>query len=177
MPSTCGISQQVKIAEPWHFLGFFPNISQGDFFFFPPQRPKGFFFCFHSKDNSNICKWIWKHLSVQWSGCCLWCFSPDSRVGALEECSWRSWSCLSNITQTNISAQFLLFLCQPLWFWTDSSMCKFIVVSKPVIMSRCQAETSDGLNISNPIDDNDVLTASVGSGSAPPSCFPHLQSH
>lgn len=55
-------------------------------------------------------------------------------------------------------------------------MCKFIAVSRPVVTLGCQAETSDGFNISNPIDDNDVLTASVGSGSAPPSCFPHLQS-
>jgi len=44
-------------------------------------------------------------------------------------------------------------------------------------MLGCQAETSDDLNTSNPIDNNDDLTANVGSGSAPPSCFPHLQSH
>lgn len=47
-------------------------------------------------------------------------------------------------------------------------MCKFVAVSRPVFILGHQAETSDGLNISNPVDNSDVLTASFASGSAPP---------
>lgn len=88
---------------------------------------------------------------------------PWQQIDALKGYSWRQWSFIFSATQTNSSAHFLPFLHEPLWFWTDSSMCKFIAVSRPVVMSGCQAESSDGFNISNPIDDSDALTANVGS--------------
>lgn len=133
VPSTC-FSQQVGIAGAWHFLGFFSNTFQGDFLF---KRTKKF--C-HNKHKNNICEWISKHLSVQWGGSCLWYFSPDSRVDALEGYAWRSGFFIFNATQRNISGYFLPFLCEPLWFWRDSSMSKFIAVSRLGVMLVCQAE-------------------------------------
>lgn len=46
VPSTC-CSQQVSITAPWHFLGLYPNISQGDFLC---KRTKRFF---HNKDKTS----------------------------------------------------------------------------------------------------------------------------
>lgn len=78
---------------------------------------------------------------------------------------------------TNVSVHSCIFLCHLLYFWADSSICKWITVSRPVIMLECQAETSDGLIFSDMRSYSDVLTASVGSGFASPSSLPRLQSH
>lgn len=131
---------------------------------------------FHNKHKNNICEWISKHLSVQWAGSCLWYFSSDGRVAALEGYAWGSGFFIFYAMQRNISAQFLPFLCQPLWF-EETPQCQNLLLFPGLVLCRDARLNIRCLNISNLIDDNDVLTATVGSGSAPPSCFPRLQSH
>lgn len=158
---------QVRIAELWHFLGLYPNMSQGDILC---KETKRFFFIIRTKITSaHKCENIFFQSSDVAIVSDTSALTTKHYKEALEDLYYQC--------HTSVSVCSCIFLCHLLYFWADSSICKLIAVSRPVIVLGCQAETSDGLIFSNMRSYSDVLTASVGSGSAPPSCLPRLQSH
>lgn len=169
VPSTCS-SQQVRLTAPWHFLGLCPNVSQGDFLC---RRTKRFFTIRTKITSANE----YENNFFQ-PGEVAIASDTSALTTKLMHCEealfWGPQFFLINVTQTSLHP--CLFLCHLPCFWTHPSMCKFIAASRPVIMSGCQAETSDGSNFSNLMGYNTVLTARVGSGSAPLSCSPRFQS-